>query len=85
MAASREDSRLFADEASVAIPDHLNYWDGPTTDQDGRCRFGVLIPGATYGLMSLKAGNTEIGAEFSVGSGDAVELPHITIDLGRKE
>ena len=72
---------MLADEDFVANFDRPHYWEGPATDKEGRCRFEVLVPGATYRLAGGKDGNLVVGAEFSVTSGDTLTLPDVMIDL----
>jgi len=70
----------WADEDFVANFDRLNHWDGPRTDQQGRCTFPALIPGATYRLDVFdKAASKWVTQDFSVRSGETLQLSEMVI------
>jgi hypothetical protein len=77
-----KDDRLWADEDSVANFDRLNYWwPGPRTNQQGRCTFPALIPGANYRLDVFdKAASKWVTKDFSVASGETLQLPEMVIN-----
>ena len=54
----------------------------PKTDGQGRITFPALIPGATYRLVTGKVGRRKLLKEFSVGSGEQLDLGDIQVDAG---
>jgi RNA polymerase sigma factor (sigma-70 family) len=69
---------LLADEDLVANLDRLNYWDGLRTDEQGRCIFPALIPGATYRFSWAGKDGKVVRKEFTVKAGQTLELGDIT-------
>jgi hypothetical protein len=78
-----ESREWLADEDFVGNFDRLNYWwPGPRTDQQGRCTFPALIPGANYRLDVFdKAASKWVTKDFSVASGETLQLPEMVIKL----
>jgi beta-lactamase regulating signal transducer with metallopeptidase domain len=75
-----ESEALWAAEDFVANFDRLHYWDGPRTDEEGRCTLPDLIPGATYQLDEFdKASSKWTGKQFRVDPGEILELPAVVI------
>ncbi len=70
---------LRADADFVANIDRLNYWDGPRTDDRGRCVFPALIPGATY-RIHYQSDRTVRAKDFTVEAGKTLDLPDLTIE-----
>lgn len=69
---------LLAEEGTIRYPDHLSmtYHNREKTDAEGRVTMLGLVPGATYRI------GEQFGAlskEFTVGSGQTVDLGEITI------
>ena len=60
-----------------------NYWPSPETDGQGHVRFPALIPDATYRLATYEDGKPRVIKQFSVESGEQIDLGEITIDLDR--
>ena len=52
----------------------------PKTDGQGRITFPALIPGTTYRLVNGKAGRQKTLKEFSVGSGEQLDLGDVSLD-----
>ncbi len=71
--------KLAADADFVSNIDRTNYWPGPKTDSQGRVTFPALIPGATYRLHKYQDGKPIVLKEFSVKSGEQLELGDVTI------
>ena len=71
---------LLADAMFVANFDHVHYWTGWNkpllTDDEGRCTFSALIPGATY---RLNVSNQSEFKDFTVKSGETLQLPDTVI------
>jgi beta-lactamase regulating signal transducer with metallopeptidase domain len=74
-------SAVAADEDFVANIDRLHYWDRPLTDAEGRCEFPALIPGATYRLESFGKAKDRAVEDFTVKSGETLQLPEIKLDM----
>ena len=76
----RESNEWWADQDFVSNFDRLNYWDRPRTDEEGRCTLPALIPGVTYRLATFdKATSKWVTKEFSVSSGETLQLPQIVL------
>ena len=54
---------------------------GPETDSEGSVTFSALVPGATYRLSTHEQGKPKILRQFTVKSGEKLELGDVTIDL----
>ena len=79
--AAAKRGELAADADFVSNIDRTNYWPGPETDNQGRIRFPALIPGATYRLGTFEDGKPKVIKQFSVESGEQIDLGEISIDL----
>ncbi|REK17450.1 MAG: hypothetical protein DWQ37_06580 [Planctomycetota bacterium] len=72
---------LAADADFVANIDRVNYQQPIQTDADGRVTYPALIPGATYRLSTYKDGKPVMFKEFTVSSGEKLDLGEFTFDL----
>lgn len=80
-----ESEAWWADQDFVSNFDRLHYWDGPRTDEQGRCAFPALIPGATYHLDVFdKASSKWVDRHFRVAPGETLELPDVVIKRASK-
>ncbi len=61
----------------VANFDREHYWNKPVTDEQGRCTFPSLIPGATYRLFTLDKSGSLIDKDFTVKAGETSDLGDI--------
>jgi beta-lactamase regulating signal transducer with metallopeptidase domain/protocatechuate 3,4-dioxygenase beta subunit len=71
-----------ADEDFVANFDRKDYWSpGPVADQDGRCTFPCLVPGASYRLYD-NLGHTihDVAKDFSAKPGERLQLPDLVME-----
>ena len=75
----RNRKEVSSDQDFVANFDREHYWTGPLTDADGRCTFIALIPGATYRLPIFNKLGDWDEKDFSVKSGETLQLPEITV------
>jgi protocatechuate 3,4-dioxygenase beta subunit len=73
--------QLAADTDYNANIDRTNYLSGPQTDNEGRVTFPALIPGATYRIGRIDDGKGVIVKDFSVGSGESLDLGDIVMRL----
>jgi hypothetical protein len=71
---------LAADSEFVSNIDRTNHWHLPPADKDGRITFPALIPGATYRFTTYDDGKPTIAREFTVESGQEVDLGEIAIE-----
>ena len=75
----RNKKEVSSDQDFVANFDREHYWDEPVTDEEGRCTFPALIPGATYRIdLMNKLGDWD-ERDFSVKSGETLRLPDIVV------
>jgi hypothetical protein len=75
----RNRREVSSDQDFVANFDREHYWDKPLTDEDGRCTFPALIPGATYRIpLANKLGDWD-QRDFTVKPGETLQLPDITV------
>ena len=75
----RNRKEVSSDQDFVANFDREHYWNGPVTDEEGRCTFPSLIPGATYRIdLMNKLGDWD-EKDFSVKSGETRQLSDIVI------
>ncbi|HMC66202.1 MAG TPA: sigma-70 family RNA polymerase sigma factor [Gemmataceae bacterium] len=74
-----EKGLLLADSQYLANVDRVNYWAGPKADREGRITFAALIPGMTYRIVSHEKGGAVVKKDFTVKSGETVDLKDITI------
>jgi hypothetical protein len=72
-----------AADADFASNIDENYRPGPKTDEQGRVTFPSLIPGATYRLATFDDGKPRVLKQFSVQTGEKVDLGEFSIDLKR--
>ena len=72
---------LSADETLLANLDRTNYSNPPKTDQDGRCQFPALVPGADYRFAIWEDDQLKVGKTFQVRSGETTDLGEIRLDL----
>jgi beta-lactamase regulating signal transducer with metallopeptidase domain len=70
-----------ADQTYNANIDRKNYWDGPLTDNEGRCTFPALIPGATYRFDIYHEPNDLDVKDFTVKSGETLQLPDLKLNI----
>lgn len=70
---------LAADSDFVGNIDQINYWPGLAADADGRIKLPALIPGATYRLLIAKNGRPFIAKEFTVESGQTLDLGEFSL------
>jgi hypothetical protein len=77
--AARETGDLAADAEFVANVDRKNHWEEPKSDKDGRVTFKVLIPDATYRLLTVKNGQF-VHQDFVVRPGETLDLKDIVVD-----
>jgi hypothetical protein len=68
-----------ADAGSLTNLDRHNYWDKVKTDADGRVTFPALIPGATYRLGRWEKDGWVPHKEFTVRTGETVDLGDVPI------
>ena len=55
------------------------YGDGPVTDDQGRCTFPALIPGATYRLLLPGKSSDLVTRDFTANPGETVQLEEIVV------
>jgi protocatechuate 3,4-dioxygenase beta subunit len=60
--------------------DPINYENGPSSDNQGRITFPVLIPGATYRIYGRTAGGRPLRKEFTVKPGETLDIGDIVIE-----
>ena len=72
--------RLSADEGLLCHINKTNYGEEPKSDAQGRITFPALIPGATYRLHVWSPKGDKAPQQFSVKSGERLDLG--TIDVG---
>jgi hypothetical protein len=63
--------------------DSVNYADGPVSDADGRVIFPALVPGASYRLNERSLSGARRDADFTVKSGETLDLGDIVIEKPR--
>jgi beta-lactamase regulating signal transducer with metallopeptidase domain/protocatechuate 3,4-dioxygenase beta subunit len=69
-----------SDEDFVANFDRGHYWNHPMTDDQGRCTFPALIPGATYRLnVAFDKSGRFIDKDFIVKPGETLDLGDIIV------
>ena len=73
---------LAADAEFVANFDREHYWHGPVTDENGGCTFPALIAGATYRLLTKDKLDQWEEKDFSVHSGETLQLGDIVVAPG---
>ena len=76
---------ITADQTLIANIDRKHYWDGPLTDEEGRCTFPALIPGATYRFDIFHESNDWDVKDFTVKSGETLQLPDLKLDIKADE
>jgi hypothetical protein len=70
-------TELTSDQDFVSNFDREHYWNKPLTDEQGRCTFPALIPGATYRLFAYDKSGNLFDKDFSVKSGETLDLGDI--------
>lgn len=75
-----EGGELLANSDFVSNIDRTNHWNLAPTDDDGRITFPALIPGATYRITTIVNGDERKTKEFTVDSGQTLDLSEIVID-----
>ncbi len=75
--------QLAADADFNSNVDRMNYRPGPKTDAQGQVTFPALIPGATYRIVTAEDGEHVIAKEFSVQSGETIDLGEVPVTLLR--
>jgi hypothetical protein len=73
----RNKKEVSSDEDFVANFDREHYWHQRKAGADGRCTFPALIPGATYRLPIFNKLGDWDEKDFTVKSGETLELPDI--------
>jgi hypothetical protein len=81
----RARKELNSDQGFVANFDRQHYWHGLVTDEDGRCTFPALIPGATYRILIFRTPGEWGEQDFTVKSGETLQLPDIVIPEAPKD
>ncbi len=78
---------IFADADFVANIDRRNFWEGPGTNEKGEIVFDPLIPGAVYQFLNFDYEKDVIyvDKEFTVNSGETLDLGDITMKLEEEE
>jgi RNA polymerase sigma factor (sigma-70 family) len=81
----RDQAELRADAEYMANVDRKHYWNGPSTDADGRITLPDLIPGALYRIIDFSTVNDrDKGAQgrrdFTVKPGEILDLGEILIE-----
>ncbi len=71
--------QLVSDEDFVANFDRQHYWEGPVTNDEGRCTFPALIPGARYRINLMNNPGDWDERDFTARSGETVQLPDIVV------
>ena len=69
----------------MANVDRKHYWDGPSTDAEGRITLPALIPGALYRIIDFSTVNDQdkgiqIRRDFTVKPGETLDLGDIRIE-----
>ena len=77
-------AELAADAEYMANVDHMNYWNMPSTDAEGRINLPALIPGAQYRILDFSTVNdqdqgAQIRKDFTVKPGETLDLGDILI------
>ena len=72
--------KFAADADLLANIDPANYGRFPKTDEQGRLAFPELVPGATYRLAVFKDGKRQVLSDFSVKSGEQLDLADVVVD-----
>ena len=78
------DTSIGANVATVNGIDPVHYVDGPMSDSLGRITFPALIPGATYRRTPRNMQEASSNTEFTVRSGETVNLGDIVIEERRR-
>jgi RNA polymerase sigma factor (sigma-70 family) len=81
----KERAELSADADNIANVDRKHYWNGPTSDAEGRFTLPSLIPGALYRIIDFSRVNDpntgiRIRKDFTVKPGETVDLGEIVIE-----
>jgi hypothetical protein len=63
-----------SDQDFVANFDREHYWHNLVTDEQGRCTFPALIPGATYRLYVFDKSGDLFDKDFTVKPGETLDL-----------
>jgi beta-lactamase regulating signal transducer with metallopeptidase domain/protocatechuate 3,4-dioxygenase beta subunit len=71
--------KIASDEDFVANFDREHYWDKIVTDNEGRCTFPALIPGATYRIPIFNKLGDWDEKDFTVKPGETLQLPDVTV------
>jgi hypothetical protein len=84
----QDEAQLSASADFVANVDRKHYWNLPRTDSEGRITFNSLIPGALYRIIDFSTVNdqakgVQVRKDFTVKSGEALDLGDIRIDKPR--
>jgi beta-lactamase regulating signal transducer with metallopeptidase domain/protocatechuate 3,4-dioxygenase beta subunit len=75
----RAKKQLVSDEDFVSNFDRLHYWHKIMTDDQGRCTFPALIPGATYRIPIFHDYGDWGESDFTVKSGQTLDLGDIVL------
>jgi hypothetical protein len=81
-------AELSADAEYLANVDRKHYWDGPSTDAEGRITLPSLIPGALYRINDFSTVNdpdkgAQVRRDFRVKPGQTLDLGDILIEKPR--
>jgi protocatechuate 3,4-dioxygenase beta subunit len=79
-----DDSRMSANVSTINGIDPVHYTDGPMSDALGHITFPALIPGATYRRTPRNMQEASSNTEFTVRSGETVNLGDIVIEERRR-
>jgi len=74
------EASLPADQGALTAIDTLNYANGPLSDRSGQIVFPALIPGATYRLTIPGTTATQSYKDFTVRTGETLDLGDILIE-----
>jgi hypothetical protein len=74
---------MAADSDFISNVDRTNYPNPQSTDtdEDGRIKLPVLIPGATYRVVTIKEGRFKVVKDFVVESGETLDLGDLVVDV----
>ncbi|MEA2631214.1 MAG: hypothetical protein QOE66_1433, partial [Chloroflexota bacterium] len=80
-----QETELAADAEYMANVDRKHYWNGPSTDAEGRITLPALIPGALYRINDFSTVNdpakgVQVRKDFTVKSGETLDLGDILIE-----
>jgi hypothetical protein len=77
--AGRRREELVANEAFLANFDRRHHWEAPIPDEQGRCTFAALVPGATHKFYFPGEEDDVQALSFTVAPGETKLLPDIVL------